>query len=72
METLGGLITLKLELSGEVTVNMGVPQFEPQKIPFIAKERALTYMLDINNKQIEVSVLSMGNPSRGANSFKYK
>ncbi len=62
VETLGGLITLKLELSGEVTVNMGVPQFEPQKIPFIAKERALTYMLDINNKQIEVSVLSMGNP----------
>lgn len=62
VETLGGLITLKLESNGEVTVNMGTPKFEPHEIPFIAEKRMLTYPLDINDKQVEFSILSMGNP----------
>ena len=62
VETLGGIIVPKLETNGEVTVNMGVPKFEPQEIPFVAKKRMLTYLLDIDEKQIEFSILSMGNP----------
>jgi len=62
VETLGGLITLKLESNGEVTVNMGTPKFEPHEIPFIAEKRMLTYPLDINDKRVEFSILSMGNP----------
>lgn len=62
VETLGGVIVPKLETNGEVTVNMGVPKFEPQEIPFVAKKRMLTYLLDIDEKQIEFSILSMGNP----------
>ncbi|TFH08338.1 MAG: diaminopimelate epimerase [Nitrosomonadales bacterium] len=62
VETLGGLIIPKLESNGEVTVNMGAPKFEPQEIPFIAEKRMLTYSLDIDDKQIEFSILSMGNP----------
>ena len=62
VETLGGIIVPKLETNGEVTVNMGVPKFEPQEIPFVAEKRMLTYLLDIDEKQIEFSILSMGNP----------
>ena len=62
VETLGGLIIPRLETNGEVTVNMGAPKFEPQEIPFIAGKRALTYPLDIDSRQIEISAVSMGNP----------
>ena len=62
VETLSGIIFPKLEINGEVTVNMGAPKFEPKKIPFIADKRMLTYLLEVNEKKIEFSVLSMGNP----------
>jgi diaminopimelate epimerase len=62
VETLGGVIIPRLEANGEVTVNMGAPKFEPSEIPFLAKERALTYSLDVDNKQVEISAISMGNP----------
>ncbi len=62
VETKAGTITLKLETSGLVTVNMGAPRFEPKDVPFIADQRALTYKLDLNGVQREFSVLSMGNP----------
>ncbi len=60
--TLGGVIVPRLEADGQVTVDMGVPEFEPPKIPFDASKRALTYTLDVNTKSIEISALSMGNP----------
>lgn len=62
VETLGGVIVPRLEINGEVTVNMGAPKFDPPDIPFIAASRASTYFLDIGAKQVEVGALSMGNP----------
>jgi len=62
VETCGGLIIPRLEPGGQVSVNMGMPRFEPQEIPFIAEKRSSTYSLDIGDKQIEISVVSMGNP----------
>jgi diaminopimelate epimerase len=41
---------------------MGVPEFEPARIPFEAPRRDLVYPLALDGKQIEISVLSMGNP----------
>lgn len=41
---------------------MGVPKFEPQEIPFIAEERARIYSLDIDNRQVKIGAVSMGNP----------
>jgi diaminopimelate epimerase len=60
--TLGGVIVPKLEDDGQVTVNMGVPHFEPFEVPFITPARATTYTLDLGDHKVEVSVLSMGNP----------
>ncbi len=62
VETAAGIIVPRLESSGLVTVNMGVPRFEPVEIPFLAEKRALTYLLGLEGGLAEVSVLSMGNP----------
>jgi diaminopimelate epimerase len=62
VETAKGIILPRLEADGMVTVNMGLPEFEPSEIPFIAEKRALTYVLDIGMDSIEISALSMGNP----------
>ena len=60
--TPGGVIEPKLEADGQVTVNMGVPIFEPARIPFEAPARALTYELDVNKKLFKINMLSIGNP----------
>ena len=62
VETANGLIYPKLEDNGLVTVNMGIPQFEPAKIPFITEAASLTYELNNNHEKVEMSVVSMGNP----------
>jgi diaminopimelate epimerase len=60
--TASGVIVPRLEADGQVTVDMGVPQFEPRDIPFDAPARALTYHLEVGKRTVEVSVISMGNP----------
>ena len=60
--TLSGIIVPRLEADGQVTVDMGVPEFEPARIPFQAARRAVTYPLDVAGKTVEISALSMGNP----------
>lgn len=62
VDTLGGLLDLRIEDDGQVTVNMGVPRFEPADVPFDAPARAAVYVLDMQNETVEISVLSMGNP----------
>ena len=60
--TLAGIIGPKLEADGRVTVNMGVPEFEPARIPFEAPRRELTYPLEVAGGSVEISAVSMGNP----------
>lgn len=60
--TLGGVIEPRLEDDGQVTVNMGVPEFEPARIPFMAPARAPLYDLMVGENIIKINALSMGNP----------
>jgi len=62
VETLSGVITPRLEVDGQVTVDMGPPVFTPAKIPFMAEQEQPTYRLEVAGEQIEISALSMGNP----------
>lgn len=69
VETLAGVIEPRLEDDGEVTVAMGVPVFEPARVPFDAEglvSRAehhdRLWPLTIHGRALEFSVLSMGNP----------
>jgi len=56
--------TLKLKLNDidSVTVNMGVPEFEPAAIPFVAQSLQNEYRLDVADKTILAQVLALGNP----------
>ena len=60
--TPGGVIEPHLEADGQVTVNMGVPEFEPSRIPFEAPARAPLYDLQVDKNIIKINALSMGNP----------
>ena len=62
VETLSGMIYPRLEPDGNVTVNMGVPRFEPAEVPFEASTRENVYDLEVNGRKLSVTVLSMGNP----------
>jgi diaminopimelate epimerase len=62
VETAAGIIVPRLEDDGQVTVDMGVPRFEPRDIPFDAPARALLYDLDVQGTHLVISALSMGNP----------
>jgi diaminopimelate epimerase len=61
-ETLAGVIVPRLERDGQVTVNMGVPRFEPDEVPFRAARRQSTYPLELAGRTVQVAVVSMGNP----------
>jgi diaminopimelate epimerase len=62
VETRSGIIEPRLEQDGRVTVNMGVPEFEPARIPFVAERLSPTYRLEVEGGAREISALSMGNP----------
>lgn len=62
VETKAGLIAPRLEDDGNVTVNMGVPRFQPSEIPFLADNEQVIHALDVNGQTFDITVVSMGNP----------
>jgi diaminopimelate epimerase len=62
VETAAGMIYPRLEADGAVSVNMGVPRFEPAEVPFEAGARETVYALEVDGRKVGVSVLSLGNP----------
>lgn len=66
VETMSGVISPRLEDDGNVTVNMGEPQFEPSKIPFVSDSGELLQPLRIATlggaEDIAITAVSMGNP----------
>ncbi|WP_319535764.1 diaminopimelate epimerase [uncultured Vibrio sp.] len=62
VSTKKGKMILNVEDDGEVTVNMGVPEFEPNKIPFKAKQKEKTYIMRAGDKTLFCGAVSMGNP----------
>ena len=62
VETAGGLIIPRLDPDGQVTVDMGVPGFRPEDVPFDGGAGAVEETLAVDGVPVRVSVLSMGNP----------
>lgn len=62
VSTKKGKMTLSVEDDDEVTVNMGVPEFEPNKIPFKAKQKEKTYIMRAGDNTLFCGAVSMGNP----------
>ena len=62
VETISGLMTLQIEADDQITVNMGVPRFEPAEIPLSRDSRADSYHIKIDGQAIEFGAVSLGNP----------
>ncbi|MBA5684301.1 diaminopimelate epimerase [Photobacterium damselae subsp. damselae] len=62
VSTKAGKMLLKLENDDQVTVNMGVPIFDPAKIPFRANQAEKTYILRAGDQTVFCGAASMGNP----------
>lgn len=62
VETASGIITLKIQPNGWVTVNMGAPILQPAEIPFVADVQAELYTLEVDGETLNVGAVSMGNP----------
>ena len=61
VETAGGLIELIVE-NDLVTVDMGIPDFNPGSLPFDVAQQADTYSLQVNGTEYVISAVSLGNP----------
>jgi diaminopimelate epimerase len=66
VETTAGMIYLKLEQDGMVTVDMGEPSFDPASLPFKAdeadKEDTEYHQLMVNGEKYAIGAVSVGNP----------
>jgi len=66
VETQNGIIELHIDDKEEVTVDMGLANFEPASLPMLVDNLDCTqnnkYALQINNRQVEFGAVSMGNP----------
>ncbi|CAG0911916.1 unnamed protein product, partial [Cyprideis torosa] len=60
--TAGGRIILNVKADNQVEVEMGIPCFEPEMIPFISERRQTLYTVEVEQQAIELAVVSMGNP----------
>ena len=62
VETAGGIIRPRIEDGGNVTVDMGVPNFQPSALPFSQTAEADRYTLPLADGEIIIGAVSMGNP----------
>ncbi len=62
VDTAAGVIVPVLRDDGDVAVDMGVPRFEPARIPFLADGDAVVQPLDVAGSTVLITAVSMGNP----------
>jgi diaminopimelate epimerase len=60
--TASGILELRIEADGQVTVAMGKPHLEPAAVPFVAAARADRYAITVAEQELEIGVVSLGNP----------
>jgi diaminopimelate epimerase len=62
LETVAGVIRARLAADGAVSVDLGVPDFNPRSLPFDAETEADSYALEVGSQRLEIMVASLGNP----------
>lgn len=62
LESPAGPVEARLIDGANVAVNMGPPEFDPARVPFVAVTQQDCYQIEVAGQTIEASVLSMGNP----------
>jgi diaminopimelate epimerase len=62
LDSPGGEIRAHVHEPGLVSVDMGVPNFDPKSLPFEASAEAHVYPLSVAGTEVEIGAVSMGNP----------
>lgn len=62
LEHQGGISRARVKADGDVSVDMGVPEFRPDLIPFIADAMDDLYEVEVNGEPVTLSAVSIGNP----------
>jgi diaminopimelate epimerase len=62
VETKSGIIAPRLGAGGLVTVDMGVPELTPAKVPFVSDSDAVVQPLQVGEQTVAITAVSMGNP----------
>jgi len=57
-----GTIAARIESPERVSVDLGVPNFRPAALPFLAAAEQERYRLDVAGRTVEFGAVSMGNP----------
>lgn len=61
LSSAGGPVRARVD-GDAVSIELGVPRFDPAQIPFVASEAAETYALDVEGESVEIGAVSLGNP----------
>ncbi len=62
LDSAAGPVLARIDEEGSVSVNMGVPNFEPASLPFVASLAADDYALEVDGETVHIGAVSMGNP----------
>jgi diaminopimelate epimerase len=62
LDSPGGIVEARLRRDGLVSVAMGVPDFSPASLPFVADREEPSYHIELGSGPIEFGAVSIGNP----------
>ena len=62
MDSPGGVVRARVLKDGWVSIDMGVPNFDPASLPFEASSEAYVYPLQVAGTEVEIGAVSIGNP----------
>jgi diaminopimelate epimerase len=62
VKTMNRIIDLSINKDNTISVDMGIPQFEPKDLPFEAECRSASYAIDLGDQTVMIAAISMGNP----------
>lgn len=62
LDSPAGPIRARVHAPDLISVDMGVPNFDPKSLPFEASAEAHVYPLNVAGTEVEIGAVSMGNP----------
>jgi diaminopimelate epimerase len=62
IESKGGMVRARVRENGLVSVELGVPNFDPASLPMDAAAEAAAYTVDVGGERVEFGAVSIGNP----------